>query len=470
MSKSLCLLVAALVLSACAAKPLPPPRPESVPSKWSHAAPVTPASDAATPHESWWKQLGDTELNQLIAQAQGDNADLRVLAARLKRAQSGAEMASAARRPQFGLGTSAASERVPKTTLRDAEGASVTTPAYRQSRFGVLAEGRYEFDLLGRLAQSEQAADSERAASAADVQALRQWLALEVVQAYADMRLADDSIAASQASIAAIARILQADHQRLAAGLISRGEWRVTQRQHADKLDEQANLQRQRSAAAATLSALVGQAPADMALLPRKRWLHSFELTGALAPDMPAAVIERRPDLVAAWQRVMAAHQSAQSVRLERYPAVTLTGSTGFVSGAIRRWLTGDAFIWAAQAALQVPLLDGGRNRAKTNEAVAAVEEQQAQHRKLVLQALREVDTALSATARAKERVDLAQAERVRRAADLAATQAALVSGLGSRPTVLQAELAELVAIESMLLRRHELLLAWASAHKALGS
>jgi NodT family efflux transporter outer membrane factor (OMF) lipoprotein len=468
-SRPLCLLVAAALLSACASKPLPAPEPEAVPPAWGQSPPSTSAPHEAKPVEAWWKQLGDAQLNQLIDQALGANADVRVMAARLKRAQANVEVASAATRPQLDIGTSAARERLPKSSVRDADGSSVSMPAYRQSRFTVQAEGRYEVDLLGRLALVEQAAASERAASAADVQALRQWLAREVVQAYAELRLADDRMVASRASSALVELLLQAERQRLAAGLIGRDSLRAIERQRADKLDEQADLQRQRTAAAAALAGLLGQAPVEVALAPREGWLAGIELTGAVAADLPATVIERRADLAAAWQRVMAAHQSAHSVRLERYPSLTLTGSTGFVSTALRRWLTGDALSWAAQTALQAPLFDGGRNRARTDEAAAAVEEQQAQHRKLVLQALGEVETALSATSVARQRLDLAQAELLRRAADRTSAQAALAAGVGSRPNVLQAQWAELTVSESMLLRRHELLLAWAGAQKALG-
>jgi outer membrane protein TolC len=113
--------------------------------------------------------------------------------------------------------------------------------------------------------------------------------------------------------------------------------------------------------------------------------------------------------------------------------------------------------------------VDGGRSRARVDEALATLEEQQAQHRKLVLQALGEVETALTAAAVARQRVDLAQAELLRRVADRSSAKAALTAGLGNRSNLLQAELAEGVVGESMLLRRLELILAWASAQKALG-
>lgn len=98
-------------------------------------------------------------------------------------------------------------------------------------------------------------------------------------------------------------------------------------------------------------------------------------LSGAVTPDLPATAIERRADVAAAWQRVLAASDQAERVRLERYPALALIGSAGYVSEAFRRWLTGDALAWLLQAALQAPLFDGGRIEARTEQARAAVDE-----------------------------------------------------------------------------------------------
>lgn len=462
-------LAAAAFLGACASIRVPAPEPAAVPAAWAHDNSLAPSPRVAGPVQTWWTTLGDGQLDRLIARALAANSDVRVLAARLRRAQASADLSEASERPELSASGISARERVPAASTPDGQGGSATTPAYKPSRFGVLVEGRYEVDLLGRLALNKDAALAEREASADDLRAMRQWLAFEVVQTYAELRLADDRIAISQAASALIEQLLEAERRRLAAGLINRNDLRATERQRAEKLDEQAELQRQRSFAVIRLAGLLGEAPIALTLPPRTMWFASIELTGAVAPDLPASVIERRADVAAAWQRVTAAHRTAQSMRLERYPALTLTGSTGFASTALRRWLRGDALVWVVQAALQAPLLDGGRERAKNEQAMATLEERQAEHRKSVLQALGEVETALNATAVARQRVDLAQEEGQRRAADRNSAQTALSAGVGSRPNLLQAEVAEVTVSELMQVRRHELLLAWANAQKALG-
>lgn len=427
------------------------------------------ASSSAVPANAWWQELGDSELDGIVAAALTANADVSIAAARVRQARALADAAAAARRPQLDLGTSAARERVPRTIFRDTQGTHVEIPPFERSRFGLQAEARYEIDLLGRLALGEHAAVAGLNASDADLRAVRQWLAREVVLTYADLRLADDRAAIARDAQAALERLRSAEKLRLQAGLIGRDRIREADRQWAEKGDERVAIAEERHAALVRLAGLSGKAPAEVTITARERYFGQLALSGVVAADLPVTVLDQRPDVAAAWQRVVAAHREAERVRLERYPALTLTGSTGFASEAIRSWLTGAAIAWVAQAALQGPLLDAGRNRARTDQAIAVMDEQLAQHRKIVVQALVEVETTLGAAHAGRARVELAEGELVRRAADREAASATLAAGLGSRPALLQAELALLDAIEAMSLRRHELLRAWVSAQHALG-
>jgi outer membrane protein TolC len=92
-----------------------------------------------------------------------------------------------------------------------------------------------------------------------------------------------------------------------------------------------------------------------------------------------------------------------------------------------------------------------------------------AQHRKLVVSALAEAETALSATQTARERAAFAEAELARRVADRAAAADLRAAGMGSRPELVQKEVEQLAAAETLSARRHDLLVAWATTQKALG-
>jgi multidrug efflux system outer membrane protein len=398
-----------------------------------------------------------------------DGADVSVAAARVRQARAFAKEAGANRMPQVDVGVVGSRERIPKTSLRDGEGGKQTIPAYRQSNFAARLDARYEIDLLGRLALGERAAAAESAASEEELRAVRQWLAREVVLAYADLRLADERAALSREASIRLVDLLNTEQERLKAGLVARERLRVAERTLAETSDAQAALAQERHATLARLANLLGLSTGELQVEVRTDYFARLGLSGAVTPDLPATVLERRADVAAAWQRVLAASDQAERARLERYPALALTGSAGYVSEAFRRWLSGDALAWLLQAALQAPLFDGGRIEARTEQARATVDELHAQHRKLVVSALAEAETALSATQTARERAAFAEAELVRRVADRAAAADLRAAGMGSRPELVQKEVEQLAAAETLSARRHDLLVAWANTQKALG-
>lgn len=460
-------IAALALLSGCTAQQVRTPEPLAAPAAWS--ARIGTSAVASAPLAAWWEELGDDDLNRLVRLALRENADVSVAAARVRQARAFAREAGANRLPQVDQAASGSRERVSRTSLRDPDGGRQQVPAFRQSRLVAQLEARYEVDLLGRLALGQRAAAAEVAASDAELGAVRQWLAREVVLAYAELRLAEERSALAGEARVRLGDLMSAEQERLNAGLVARERLRDAQRALAERDDAQVALGQERHAALARLAELLGKAAGELHVQPRVEYFARLDLSGSVTPDLPAAALERRADVAAAWQRVLAASARAERSRLDRYPSLTLTGSTGFVSAAIRRWLTADALAWVAQAALQGPLYDGGRSEARAEEARAVVEGSQAQHRKLVVQALAEAEAALSAAQAARERVALAVTELARREVDRSAAADLRVAGIGSRPALLRSEIEQLAAGESLSARRHELLVAWANAQRALG-
>ncbi len=461
------LIALVALLTGCAATAVHSPEQLAAPAAWS--ARIETDAAAAVQAAAWWEELADEQLNGLVELALRDSADVSVAAARVRQARAVAKESGANRLPQVEVGGSGLRERVPLSTVRDADGGKQAIPAYRQSRFAAQFDARYEVDLLGRLALGESAAAADLAASNAELRAVRQWLAREVVLAYADLRLADARATFAREASVRLADLRNSEQERLKAGLVAHERLRQAQRTLAETSDAQVALGEDRHAALARLANLLGRPTGELQVQTRADYFAQLGLSGAVTPDLPATALERRADVAAAWQRVLAASDQAERTRLERYPALTLTGSASFLSSAFRRWLSGGALTWLAQAALQAPLFDGGRIEARTEQARAAVDELHANYRKLVVNALAEAETALSATQTARERVALAESELARRVADRAAASDLRSAGIGGRPELVQKEIEQLAAAETVSARRHDLLVAWATAQKALG-
>ncbi|MCW7539461.1 efflux transporter outer membrane subunit [Aquabacterium sp. A7-Y] len=462
----------ALALGACATPPVALPEATVLPASSACAADA-PGGDAVPADrpasQGWWKTLADPELEALLTRSRAGNLDVAVALARLEQARAGVAESSAARAPRVDAVGAVSRERVPRSSVRDSEGLRAETPPFRQSRFAAQVEASYEIDLLGRLKSGQQAAELEQAASECDLEAARRWLVREVVLAYADIRSLDDQLQDHRRAVALQHAILQAETSRLEAGVGTRAEVLEAQSDLSQLQDADVVLQRDRASALTRLAVLTGSSAADLKLPPVEGYFSRTPLSGAVPAGLSASAVAERPDVAAAWQRVVAAGVEARRTQLERYPALTLTGSTGYVSEALRRWLTRDALVWVAQAALQLPLLDGGRREARTKLATATLAEQNALYRKTVLEALAEIDNALHETQAAGQRLQIAEQQRQRRAADRDALRAAVRAGVSGRPALLRSERALLDATTGHHLRRHELMTAWVAAQKALG-
>jgi outer membrane protein TolC len=197
-----------------------------------------------------------------------------------------------------------------------------------------------------------------------------------VVAACADARIAEARLSEIR-QLAVTAAALRATEGRLVrAGLGTTRDAR-----DADDLAA-AQLERTHAVAIARLGVLLDQAPVDV-----KMGAPSDDLFVAplrISVDLPASVIERRPDVQAAWQRLSGATTDIERVRLERYPRLSLTRALGFASNELHTWLTRNALAWAIGAAASMPLLDGGRIDASRAGAVAVRDQYAAGYRRAV--------------------------------------------------------------------------------------
>jgi len=144
------------------------------------------------------------------------------------------------------------------------------------------------------------------------------------------------------------------------------------------------------------LQTLLGRYPASPVTLPT-------ELPGLRQPipaGLPAELLIRRPDLVAAERRLQATDERLRLAARNRLPRLQLTASGGTSSDELRNLLEGDRTIWSLVGGLTVPLFQGGRLKANQELARANVEQAMNQYAQTLLEAFREVETALSSAVR----------------------------------------------------------------------
>lgn len=464
------ILITFSALAGCATTPLSPPQKIPLPEGWRAGIAHSPTDDARRePPLVWWRQFCDPNLDLLITQSMERNADIAIAAARVQQAQAQLNFAAAERRPNVSLGGNISRERLPSTRTHDVEGERVRVAPDRKNQFATQFRASYEVDLWGRLALAKQASHAELVASHAEIQAVHQLITYEVVVAHLGVRHAEALLPLAGQARDLAAELLAIERSRHAAGLVPSSSVRQVEDEVANTQNALAEIGRDQAIALARLALLLGEAPAMLAWKAQDGSPCRDQISGFIEADLPISVIDRRPDVNAAWHRLIASTAEGERARLEKYPELTLTGTVGWMSETFRRWLTHDAITWVAEVAMQMPLIDAGRHRAKEDAAAARRSEREAEYRKTVFQALQDVEIALNEAGFARTRLNSATVTQSHRNADVSQMHERRRHGLEGRFALIRAELAQIDATQSVTIRQHELVLAWAATQKALG-
>ncbi|MFT4268142.1 MAG: efflux transporter outer membrane subunit [Xenophilus sp.] len=429
--------VAALaVLSGCAdmGRVNDPARPRTAAEA---GLPAPGAAPAVTIDSQWWHAFGDPQLDRLIDQALRDNPSLRVAQARLEKAQAAAEVAGAARKPHLSAEVDVVRQHFSESSPYGYPFAGMTGTG----GVGQLNAG-WELDFFGKNRAALDAAVGAARAAAADAAAARVLLASNVARGYLQWARLNAQLAVAERTLAQRDETLRLVRDRVSAGLDTHLELRQSQgslpeaRGQIEALREQLTLQQH------ALDALVGQPNATQGLNPPA--LDGIKSI-ALQPVLPADLLGRRADIVAARWRVEAARQDVAGAKAQFYPNVNLMAFVGY-EGAfpLTTWFSKDNMAWGVGPAVTLPIFEGGKLRGnlrgKTADLDAAIESYNA----AVLDAVRDVADQITAI---RSITAQQQQQREAQAAAEGAWQIAVQrygAGLGNYLNVLTAETAVL--------------------------
>ena len=401
-TRSLTMAALPLLLAACGTVVGPDYRvPETaVVKRLDAAAPFLgagekPFSQGALPAQ-WWRLYRDGTLDALVDQAFTANTDLRVAAANLARAQAVVAEAEQSGRPAVDLAAAPGFGRAAGA----ASGVNHALPDRASYDAGLHVS--YQLDLFGKIARAVEAAhaDSDSAQAASDL--ARVTVAAETTRAYAEACSAGRQIAIARQSVALQDKFVRSTAQRVKLG---RGTALDNSRALGQRDQLRAAvppLEAQRRAALYRLAVLTGETPSRF-----PQAVAACEQVPRLAEAIPvgdgAALLRRRPDIRQA-ERLLAAGTARIGVATaELYPQISLglsagsTGSlSGFGEGNTLRYSFGPLISWSLPSTSSA--------RAHIAQAEAGTAASLARFDGVVLNALRETETALTNYARELDR------------------------------------------------------------------
>jgi len=375
----LLVLTLPLFLGACMVGP-DYKRPETnVPSGFGEA---TVASGAATvPHE-WWKLYNDATLDDLVASGLAYNTDVLTAIARVEEAEAALREAKATLFFPLVQGNAGATR-----SRSIVQGDRVTG-----NNFTLGLSTSFEVDLWGRLRRADLATQAQLAASLYGRETVNLTVAATIARAYFALRSLDSQVAASQSIMRAADESLAIARKRADAGVTSELDVYQAAGVRSAASAQTKEFLRQRAVIAHQLGVLAGRV--DLAF--GTGAIDTLPLPPLPPEGLPSTLLERRPDVRQAEALLDAATQRIGVARGAQFPALTLTGSVGLQSGDASSLFNSGTNVWSIGAGLLGPILDGGRYKARTEQAEAQAKQAEAQYERAVQNAFRDVADALS--------------------------------------------------------------------------
>jgi multidrug efflux system outer membrane protein len=354
-------------------------------TRWKEAKPAE-----RQPRGDWWLVFNDQGLNELIAEAFRNNANLAVAAARVKQARAIAGIAESDRIPQVGVGVGAQRSRLSPQQAGLPQGTPITPITSYQAHL----TASYEVDLFGRVSSNVAAARNDAATVQANYRSVLLSLQADVAQTWFRLRATDAELVTVAQTVRLREESVKVNQHRFDLGDIGEFDLSRAKTELATSRAEAIGLQRQRATAEHALAVLLGKPAAHFtaAVYPL--------LDGAALPVIPAglpsSLMERRPDIAAAQRAMQASNARIGVARSAMFPALALSAEGGGVSSTFSDALKWSSGSWMLGALLSMPVIDGGRNSANIRRSEAALEESVGQYRQTVLAAFAEVEDNLA--------------------------------------------------------------------------
>ncbi|MCK4412532.1 MAG: efflux transporter outer membrane subunit [Candidatus Eisenbacteria sp.] len=337
-------------------------------------------AEGAMPAEHWWTAFSDPQLDLLIAEALTGSPDLAAWWDRLDQARSLARKAGASQWPQLELDGGASRtgrwpDEAPDTYAND---------------FSAQLFASYEIDLWGRVRSSKEAAVNSARASEQDFRAAAISLSANVGATWYELAEAREQLAVLEEQLAANAQILELVTLRFQHGRVGASDVLLQQQLVESTQGDRALAQARIKVLQHQLAVLLGRPPSDA---PDISAAQLIELPAPPATGVPAELLQRRPDLQAAWLEVAAANARLAAAVAERYPRLSI--SAGGQTGAAEVMDLFSDWLGNLAANLMMPLIDGGSRAAEADRQEAVARQALHAYRSTVLTALQDVENAL---------------------------------------------------------------------------
>lgn len=377
-----------------------------MPTVWRAQMPE--AADVA--NTAWWEAFDDPELSALIVAAIDANKDLLIASHRIEQLEARVQVSQSAAYPQVGYDNSR--ERRQRSQEQPATLASGQQATYNNYAGNITLN--WEFDVWGRVARANEAARAELLSGEEARRAVMLKVVTSVATAYVQLLASDRLLQLSGRKVANRKDVLALVDARYKGGSatridVARASAAVDEAQSAVPL-----IERDIAVTENALAGLLGRNPGP---IPRRR-IDTLRLP-PVPEGVPSNVLDRRPDVVAAEQTLVAANAQIGIAKSQYFPTISLTSALGLASDQLQWLLARTARTGDINLGLAGILFSAGRIQGDVLGAEALQKQMAETYLQTVQTALREVEDSLVSRSKAGEQV-LALDQRVKTLQDAA--------------------------------------------------
>jgi multidrug efflux system outer membrane protein len=375
-------------------------RPKTdVPTAYRAPTPPPPAEAASVADLKWFEVFKDEKLQDLIRTALQQNYDLRIAVSRVEQARAGLGIVRSNQFPQFGAGGSVEINRLSRDGVTPIP-SQLVPDQNRNFGSAALQLLSFEVDIWGKLRRATEAARANLLSADDTRKAVVTTLVSDVATSYLTMRELDYALEISQETLQTRKDSLELTRSRQTGGVSTLLDLRQAEQLVYTADETIPTIQQQIEQTENQITLLLGENPGSVA---RGRSLTEQNFAPEVPSGLPSSLLERRPDIQAAEQSLIAANAQIGVARAAYFPTVSLSGFLGGQSTQLSSLFSGPHSAWSLVPQVTQPIFTAGRLKSNVRLAQAEHDEAITQYRKTIQTAFTEVSDALIAHQRTRE-------------------------------------------------------------------
>lgn len=327
----------------------------------------------------WWTDFNDASLNQLMLMLNQENQTVAQALANYQAARAQTRGARADWFPTLSTSTSATRS-----------GGSEQSAS---SRFSLSGDVAWEADVWGQIRRQVEARSASEEAAAINLADARLSMQAQLLQNYFGLRSTDLERQLLRQIINAYEQALQITRNRYEQGVAAYADVVAAEAQLENARVNSISIETTRSAYENAIAVLIGQTASTFSLAEKVDYLPELI---TVPVGIPSQLLRARPDIAAAERNVAAANAQIGVAQSAWFPRLTLSASGGYQSSRFSDWLSSPINVWSLGPQLVLNILDGGARKASVDSAKASYQAEVAAYRQTVLNAMREVEDALT--------------------------------------------------------------------------